>query len=77
MAKQAAKKFTHLAPVWFQIKPNLATEMVCTINGAHNIDRGFTISVFLYFPYNFLLFFSRIFVLLKLLIRLTSRTERY
>uniref|UniRef100_A0A0N5C363 Chitinase domain-containing protein 1 n=1 Tax=Strongyloides papillosus TaxID=174720 RepID=A0A0N5C363_STREA len=38
IAKLAAKKFTHIVPVWFQIVPSSSS--VCTIEGTHDIDRS-------------------------------------
>lgn len=39
MAKFAAKKFTHISPVWFQIVPSVS-EKSCIIEGTNDIDQG-------------------------------------
>uniref|UniRef100_A0A915DKP6 Chitinase domain-containing protein 1 n=1 Tax=Ditylenchus dipsaci TaxID=166011 RepID=A0A915DKP6_9BILA len=41
VAKWAAKKFTHISPVWFQIKSAVVdSQTSCSIGGTHDIDRG-------------------------------------
>lgn len=41
IAKWAAKKFSHISPVWFQLKSaTIDGEATCTIGGTHDIDRG-------------------------------------
>ncbi|KAI1723458.1 glycosyl hydrolases family 18 domain-containing protein [Ditylenchus destructor] len=41
VAKWAAKKFTHISPVWFQLKSaTIDGVATCTIGGTHDIDRG-------------------------------------
>ncbi|VDM25541.1 unnamed protein product [Toxocara canis] len=40
IAKWAAKKFTHISPVWFQLKPaNIDGQKTCSIGGTHDIDQ--------------------------------------
>uniref|UniRef100_A0A915Q834 Chitinase domain-containing protein 1 n=1 Tax=Setaria digitata TaxID=48799 RepID=A0A915Q834_9BILA len=38
IAKWAAKKFTHISPVWFQFKPEIKEKKTCDIFGAHDMD---------------------------------------
>uniref|UniRef100_A0A914ZVH4 Chitinase domain-containing protein 1 n=1 Tax=Parascaris univalens TaxID=6257 RepID=A0A914ZVH4_PARUN len=41
LAKWAAKKFTHISPVWFQLKPAISDgQRTCSIGGTHDIDQG-------------------------------------
>ncbi|CAD5234015.1 unnamed protein product [Bursaphelenchus xylophilus] len=41
VAKWAAKKFTHIAPVWFQFTPKLfGNDLACEITGQHDIDQN-------------------------------------
>uniref|UniRef100_A0A0M3IRF6 Chitinase domain-containing protein 1 n=1 Tax=Ascaris lumbricoides TaxID=6252 RepID=A0A0M3IRF6_ASCLU len=41
VAKWAAKKFTHISPVWFQFKPaTIDGQRTCSIGGTHDIDQG-------------------------------------
>ena len=41
VAKWTAQKFTHIAPVWFQLIPtNINGEVSCEFKGQHDIDRG-------------------------------------
>ncbi|CAJ0933916.1 unnamed protein product, partial [Mesorhabditis belari] len=41
LAKWAAKKFTHIAPVWLQMRPQTADMAAsCRIEGTHDIDHG-------------------------------------
>ena len=45
MAKWAAQKFTHVSPVWFQLKSGGGNSenapLFCQITGTHDIDKGF------------------------------------
>ncbi|VDK62706.1 unnamed protein product [Onchocerca ochengi] len=38
IAKWAARKFTHISPVWFQFKPEVKQQKTCTILGTHDMD---------------------------------------
>ncbi|OZC04821.1 hypothetical protein X798_08186 [Onchocerca flexuosa] len=38
IAKWAARKFTHISPVWFQFKPEVKKQKTCTILGTHDMD---------------------------------------
>ncbi|KAH7713093.1 Protein C44C1.2 [Aphelenchoides avenae] len=41
VAKWAARKFTHIAPVWFQLRgADVDGQVTCTISGTHDIDHG-------------------------------------
>uniref|UniRef100_A0A914XWJ5 Chitinase domain-containing protein 1 n=1 Tax=Panagrolaimus superbus TaxID=310955 RepID=A0A914XWJ5_9BILA len=40
VAKLAAKKFTHIAPVWFQINQASDGEAACSIEGVQDLDHG-------------------------------------
>ena len=41
VAKWAAKKFTHIAPVWFQLKSaRIDGQLSCKVEGTHDIDIG-------------------------------------
>uniref|UniRef100_A0A0R3RLF7 Chitinase domain-containing protein 1 n=1 Tax=Elaeophora elaphi TaxID=1147741 RepID=A0A0R3RLF7_9BILA len=38
IAKWAARKFTHISPVWFQFKPEVKQQKTCAIFGTHDMD---------------------------------------
>ncbi|VDK47057.1 unnamed protein product [Anisakis simplex] len=41
IAKWAANKFTHISPVWFQLKPAVIDgRKTCSVGGTHDIDQG-------------------------------------
>jgi chitinase domain-containing protein 1 len=40
VAKLAAKKFTHISPVWFQINQASEGEIACSIEGVQDLDHG-------------------------------------
>uniref|UniRef100_A0A0N5AWG3 Chitinase domain-containing protein 1 n=1 Tax=Syphacia muris TaxID=451379 RepID=A0A0N5AWG3_9BILA len=44
IAKFAAKKFTHISPVWFQVVPSF-DEKSCLVEGTHDIDQGWIADV--------------------------------
>ncbi|KAM3728364.1 Chitinase domain-containing protein [Dirofilaria immitis] len=46
IAKWAARKFTHISPVWFQFKPEVKQQKTCTILGTHNMDTQWLADVY-------------------------------
>ncbi|EJD75982.1 hypothetical protein LOAG_16980 [Loa loa] len=45
IAKWAARKFTHISPVWFQFNLDVKQRKTCTILGTHDMDKQWLVDI--------------------------------